>query len=118
VVAGGQLYGDAMLLTHLCLTQACFRTHVVRGKFAQKHKILGNFKIHFAAASWEFRLTNQTAQQSGFHTANMMIEHHPYQRTMDDIAHLAVATASDRRTVAPLTSTNAQLTLQLETSQA
>jgi hypothetical protein len=35
-----------------------------------------NFKIHFAAAHREFRLTNQTAQQSGFHSANMMIEYH------------------------------------------
>jgi hypothetical protein len=32
-----------------------------------------NFKIHFTAAHREFRLTNQTAHQSGFHSANMMI---------------------------------------------
>jgi hypothetical protein len=32
------------------------------------------FKIDFATAHREFRLTNQTAQQSGFHSANMMIE--------------------------------------------
>jgi hypothetical protein len=29
-----------------------------------------NFKVHFAAAHHEFRLMNQTAQQSGFHSAN------------------------------------------------
>jgi hypothetical protein len=29
---------------------------------------------HFATAHREFRLTNQTTQQPGFHSANMMIE--------------------------------------------
>jgi hypothetical protein len=48
----------------------------------------------------------------------MMIENHPYQGTMDSIAQMEVATASDCDTVAILTSTNAKLTLQLETSQA
>jgi hypothetical protein len=33
------------------------------------------FKIDFSTAHREFRLTNQTAQQSGFHSANMMIEY-------------------------------------------
>jgi hypothetical protein len=32
------------------------------------------FKLDFAAAHREFRLTNQTDQQSVFHSANMMIE--------------------------------------------
>jgi hypothetical protein len=32
------------------------------------------FKLDFATAHREFRLTNKTAQQSGFHSANMMIE--------------------------------------------
>jgi hypothetical protein len=77
-----------------------------------------NFKIHFAAAHREFRLTNQTYQQSGFYSANMMIEYHHYQGTSDAITQLAVATASDRDTVATLTATNYKLTLQLETSQA
>jgi hypothetical protein len=47
-----------------------------------------NFKVHFSAAHQEFRLTNQTAQQSGFHSANMMIENHPYQGTANAIAQL------------------------------
>jgi hypothetical protein len=47
----------------------------------------------------------------------MMIEYHHYQRTADAIVQLAVATTSDRDTVATLTATNAKLTLQLETSQ-
>jgi hypothetical protein len=77
-----------------------------------------NFKVHVAAAHREFHLMNQTAQKSGFHSANMMIEHRPYQGTVDTIAQLAVATALDRYTVDTLTDTNAKLTLQLETSQA
>jgi hypothetical protein len=77
-----------------------------------------NFNIHFAAAHREFRLTNQTAQQSGFHSDSMMIGHHPYQGTSDAIVQLAVATASNRGMVATLTDNNVKLTLQLETSQA
>jgi hypothetical protein len=65
-----------------------------------------NFKVHFAAAHREFRLTNQTAQQYGFHSVSMVTEHHPYNGTADAIAQLAVATASDRDTAATLTSTN------------
>jgi hypothetical protein len=37
-------------------------------------KMWAQFKIGFATAHREFRLTNQTSQQSGFHIANMMIE--------------------------------------------
>jgi hypothetical protein len=48
----------------------------------------------------------------------MMLEYHHYKGTSDAIAQLAVATASDRETVAILTATNAKLALQLETSQA
>jgi hypothetical protein len=77
-----------------------------------------NFKIHFEAAYHEFRLTNQNAQQSGFHSSNKMIKYHHYQVTADAIAKLEVATASDRKTVAILTATNVKLTLQLKTSQA
>jgi hypothetical protein len=61
---------------------------------------------------------NHTAQRSGPHSANMMINDHHYQGTADAIAQLAVTTSSDRDTVATLTATNAKLTLQLETSQA
>jgi hypothetical protein len=121
-VAGGQPYGDAMILNvdyTLVFNTGLFpdacRAWQVRPK-AQKTWI--NFNIHFTAAHLEFRLTNQTSHQSGFHSANMMIENHPYQGTADAIAQLAVATAFDRETVATLTATNAKLTLQLETSQA
>jgi hypothetical protein len=82
------------------------------------------FKIYFATAHHEFRLTNQTAQQSGFHSANMMIKQgreEKMQDTIDAIAQLATATASDRGTVATLNTTNAKLAklaTQLEAAQA
>jgi phage shock protein A len=91
----------------------------------QSRAIAGNtweqFKIDFATAYREFRLTNQTAHQSGFHSANMMIEHgqeETMQDTVDAIAQLATATASYRGTVATLTTTNAKLATQLEDAQA
>jgi predicted RNase H-like nuclease (RuvC/YqgF family) len=79
------------------------------------------FKLDFATARREFLLTNQTAQQSGFHSANMMIEQgcdRSKQDTVDAIAQLATATASDRGTVTTLTTTNAKLATQLETANA
>jgi hypothetical protein len=79
------------------------------------------FKIDFATAHREFRLTNQTAQQSGFHSADMMIEQgrdKSMQDTAEAIAQLATATASDRGTVATLTTTNAKLATQLEADHA
>jgi hypothetical protein len=79
------------------------------------------FKIDFSTAHRDFRLTNQTAHQSGFHSANMMIEHgreETMQDTVDAIAQLATETASDRGTVATLTATNAKLATQLEAAEA
>jgi hypothetical protein len=84
-------------------------------------KTWAQFKLDFATAHREFRLTNQTAQQSGFHSANMMIEQgreETMQDAVDAIAQLAIATDSDRRTVATLTTTNAKLATQLEAAQA
>jgi predicted RNase H-like nuclease (RuvC/YqgF family) len=69
----------------------------------------------------EFRLTNQTAQQSDFHSANMMIEQgrdESLQETAEAITQLATATASYRSTVATLTITNATLANQLEAAYA
>jgi predicted RNase H-like nuclease (RuvC/YqgF family) len=79
------------------------------------------FKIDFATAHREFRLTNQTAHQSGFHSANIMIEQNrddSMQETAEAIAQLDTATASDRDTVATLTTTNAKLANQLEAAHA
>jgi hypothetical protein len=125
VVAGGQPYGAAMIVnvaytlvfnTRL-FPDACraWQSRVIAGEtWAQ-------FKIDFATAHCEFRLTNQTAHQSGFHSASMMIEQgreEIMQDTFDAIAQLATATASDRGTVVTLTTTNAKLATQLEAVQA
>jgi hypothetical protein len=84
-------------------------------------KTWAQFKLDLVTAHREFRLTNQTAQQSGFHIANIMIEQghdKSMQDIVDAIAQLATATASDRGTVATLTTTNAKLSTQLEAAQA
>jgi hypothetical protein len=65
-------------------------------------------------------LTRQTAQQSGFHSANEMIEQgrgDTTQDTVDAIAPLARAMASYHGTVATLTASNAKLSSQLEAAQ-
>jgi hypothetical protein len=80
-------------------------------------KTWAQFKIDFATAHCEFRLTNQTALQSGFHSANMMIEQ-GRDDSMQEIDQLATATASNRGTVATLTTTNAKLVNQLEAAHA
>jgi hypothetical protein len=84
-------------------------------------KTWAQFKIDFATADREFRVTNQTAQQSGFHIAKMMIEQvrdDSMQETEEAIAQLATATTSDRGSVATLTTTNAKLANQLEAVHA
>jgi hypothetical protein len=124
-VAGGQPYSAAMIV-NLAYTlvfntglfpDAC-RAWQSRAIAA---KAWTQFKIDFATAHREFRLTNQTAQQSGFHSANMMIEQGRddlMQETAEAIAQLATATASDRGMVATLTTTNAKLANQLEAAHA
>jgi hypothetical protein len=100
-----------MLHTSSYLTQDYFPTLVAHGNRERLlEKTWAQFKIDFATAHREFRLTNQTAQQSGFHSANMMIEQghdDSMQDTVDAIAQLETAPASDRGTVATLTTTNA-----------
>jgi hypothetical protein len=124
-VAGGQHYGAAMIV-NVAYT-LLFNTELFPDAFCawQSRAIAGKtwaqFKIDFATAHREFRLTNQTAQQSGFHSANMMIEQgrdDSMQETVDAIAQLATATASDRGTVATLTTNNAKLANQLEAAHA
>jgi small-conductance mechanosensitive channel len=80
-------------------------------------KTWAQFKLDFATSHHEFRLTSQTAHQSGFHSVNMMIEKgrdESIQDTADAIAQLKKATASYRGAVATLTTTNAKLAAQLE----
>jgi hypothetical protein len=124
-VAGGQPYGAAMIV-NVAYT-LMFNTGLFPDacRAWQSRAIAANtwsqFKIDFATALCEFRLTNQTAQKSRFHSANMMIEQgrdDSMQETAESIAQLATATASDRGTVATLTNTNAKLANQLEAAHA
>jgi hypothetical protein len=102
--AGGQPYGDAMIVNvsyTLVFNTFMFPDTCCAWQVRPEAQTTWtNFKVYFAAAHHEFRLTNQTAQQYGFHSSNMMIEHHPCQGTADATAQLAVATASNRDTVA------------------
>jgi hypothetical protein len=77
-VAGGQPYGTSMivnvaytLVSNTGLFPDACHAWQLRAIAA---KTWAQFKIDFATAHREFRLTNQTAQQSGFHSATMMIE--------------------------------------------
>jgi hypothetical protein len=123
-VAGGQSYGAAMIVNvaytlvfnTVLFPDAC-RAWQSR---ATVGKTWAQFKLDFATAHQEFHLTNQTAQHSGFHSANMMIEQgheETMQDTIDSIAQLVTATAYDRGTVATLTTTNDRLATQLEAAQ-
>jgi hypothetical protein len=124
-VAGGQPYGAAMIINvaytlvfNTCLYPDACRAWQSRATAA---KTWAQFKIDFATAHREFRLTNQTAQQSGFHSASMMIEQgrdESIQETAEAIAQLATATTSYRGKVATLTTTNAKLANQLEAAHA
>jgi hypothetical protein len=124
-VAGGQPYVAAMIVNEAYTL--VFNTGLFPGAcWAWKSRAIAGktwaqFKIHFANVHREFRLTNQTAHQSGFHSANMMIEHRreeTMQDTVDTIAQLVTSAASDRGTVTTLTTTNANLATQLESAQA
>jgi hypothetical protein len=124
-VAGGQPYGTAMIvnLAYTLVFNTGFFLDACRAW--QSRAIAGKawvqFKIDLATAHREFRLTNDTAQQSGFHSANIVIKQgrdETMQDTVDAIAQLATATASDRGTVATLTTTNAKLATQLEAAHA
>jgi hypothetical protein len=124
-VAGGQPYGEAMtvnvaytLLFNTGLYPDACRAWQSR---AIASKTWAQFKLDFATAHREFCLPNQTAQQSGFHSANMMIEQgrdESMNETAQAIAQLGTATATYRGTVATLTTTNAKLATQLEAAHA
>jgi hypothetical protein len=124
-VTGGQPYCAAMIVNvaYTLVSNTGFFPDACRAWKARAivGKTWAQFKLDFATAPHEFHLTNQTAQQSGFHSANMMIEQgreETMKDTVDAIAQLATATASDRGTVATLTTTNAKLATQLEAAHA
>jgi hypothetical protein len=123
-VAGGRPYGAAMIVN---VAYTVFNTGLfLDGCRAWQSRAIAiktwaQFKLDFVTAHHEFRLTNQNSQQSGFHSANMMIEQgrdESMQDTIDAIAQLATAAALDRGTVATLTTTNAKLSTQLEAAHA
>jgi hypothetical protein len=76
-VAGGQAYGAAMIVNvaYTLVFNTGFSPDACRAWQSREiaGKMWAQFKLDFATAHREFRLTNQTAQQSGFHSANMMI---------------------------------------------
>jgi hypothetical protein len=124
-VAGGQPYGAATIVnvSYTLIFNTGLFPDACRAwqSRAIACKIWTQFKLDFATAHREFQLTNQTAHQSGFHSANMMIEKgrdESMQDTVDAIAQLSTAAASDRGTVATLTTTNAKLATQLEAAHA
>jgi hypothetical protein len=124
-VAGGQLYDNAMIINvaytlifNTGLFPDAYRAWKSR---AMTGKTGAQFKIDFATAHREFRLTNQTTQHSRFHSANMMIEQswpESMNETAESIAHWATVTDSDRSTMSPLTTTNDKLASQLEVANA
>jgi hypothetical protein len=125
VVAGGQPHGAVMIVnvTYTLIFNTGLFPDACRAlqSRAIARKTWAQFKIDFATAHREFRLTNQTAQQSGFHSSNMMIEQgrdETMQDTIDAIAQLATETASDRGAVATLNTTNARLATQHEAAHA
>jgi hypothetical protein len=124
-VAGGQPYNAAMIVNvayTLVFNTGLFPNDCRAWQSrAIAAKTCAQFKIDFATAHREFLLTNQTAHQSGFRSANMMIEQgrdDSMQEKAKSIAQLATSTASDRGTVATLTTTNAKLANQLEAAHA
>jgi hypothetical protein len=113
-VAGGQPYGAAMIVNVAYTLVLNTWLYPAACRAWQSRAIAANtwaqFKIDLATAHQEFLLANQTAQQSGFHSANMMIEQsrdESMKETAESIAQLATTTTSDRGTVAALTTTNA-----------
>jgi hypothetical protein len=124
-LAEGKPYGNAMIVNvaYTLIFNTGFFPDACRAwkSRAIAGKTWAQFKIDFATAHREFRLTNQTAHQSSFHSANMMIEQgrdELMQDTAEAIAQLATATASDRGIVATLTTTNSKLAAQLEAAHA
>jgi hypothetical protein len=114
-VTGGQPYGAAMIVNvaYTLVFNTGLFPDACRAWQSREiaAKTWAQFKIDVATAHCDLRLTNHTAQQSGFHRANMMIEQgrdDSMQETADAIAQLATTTASDRGTVATLITTNAK----------
>jgi hypothetical protein len=79
VAMGDQPYSDALIviIAFTLICRAWQARAVVKKRWMQ-------FKRYFTVAHQEFCLTNQTTQQSGFHSANMTIEQGPLNCYSDD----------------------------------
>jgi hypothetical protein len=75
-------------------------------------KTWATFKIDFAEAYRDFRLSQATTQTNGFHSANNAMDSFVTD-TADAFANLATATASDRKLMADLAASNQTLLAQL-----
>jgi hypothetical protein len=124
-VAGGQPYGTALIVN--AAYKLVFNTRLIPDACrawksrAIAVKTWAQLKLDFSTAYREFCLTNQTAQQSGFHSVNIMIEQgreETMQDTVDAISQLATETASNRGAIPTFTTTNAKLATQIEADQA
>jgi hypothetical protein len=77
-----------------------------------------HFKSHFAAAHCQHKqMQGESAATTGYHSANAAVtqsEDQMAEATIDTLANLATATASDRGVVAALTQANSRLAKQLE----
>ena len=80
-----------------------------------------NFRVHFSKAHREWRANLRLTAGQHFPRANAVdatsVQNHQAE-TVDTLANLATATAADRATVATLTDTIAQLSLELASAQA
>ena len=84
-------------------------------------KNLDQIQKFFVTAHIEWRESQSTTTGAEFHSANHLQEQDTtqlhQQETVDAIAKLATATASDRATVSTLTATNSTLTSALTACQ-
>jgi hypothetical protein len=110
-VVGGQPYVDAMIV-NVAFTLV-FNTGLFPDacRACQARTIADNtwlqFKIDFAAEHQEFRLTNQTSQQSGFHSSNMMIEQGRGDNVQDTVDAIVQLATSNGNGIVPRNSSNA-----------
>ena len=114
--AGGTPYSANQIVTNAY--QLVFNTGLLpeacrdwRKKPADQ-KTWAIFKVDFADAHQDLRLSQGTAQEGGYHSANNAMDAF-VARTADAFANLATASAADRQTLANLTATNTELLQQL-----
>jgi ribosome-associated translation inhibitor RaiA len=82
------------------------------------YKTWANSKVHFAAAHLQYKqMQGASAANSGYHAANAAVgqtEDQMAEATIDALANLVTATATDRGVVTTLDEANSRLAKQLE----